>query len=120
MENNLMSNKQFYNVSLDEMQSVLRSDKGWELKAEDRSREYFFSFPLSNSPHIQIRVASGITANGQSRGCGKDAIRVFAVDTKANKGYIKTKRIYRLPTWKKNLIAAVTNCFEQAKSRRDY
>lgn len=115
-----MSNKTFYNVSLEEMKSVLRSDKGWELKTEDRSREYFFSFPLSSSPHIQIRVASGITANGHSRGCGKDAIRVFAVNTETNKGYISTKRIYRLPTWEKNLKAAVMNCFEQAKARRDY
>ena len=113
-----MSNKTFYNVSLNEIKSVLRSDKGWELKTEDRSCEYFFSFPLSTSPHIQIRVASGITTDGQSRGCGKDAIRVFAVDTKANKGYIKTKRVYRIGTWRINLEKAVMNCFEQAKNRR--
>jgi len=51
-----MSNKTFYNVSLEEMKSVLRSEKGWMLQTEPRSREYFFAFPLSNSPHIQIRV----------------------------------------------------------------
>jgi len=114
-----MSNKTFYNVSLEEMKSVLRSEKGWMIQTEPRSREYFFAFPLSSSPHIQVRVASGITTNGQSRGCGKDAIRVFAVDTKMNKGYISTKRIYRLPTWEKNLRTAVMNCFEQAKVRRE-
>lgn len=114
-----MSNKTFYNVSLEEMKLVLRAEKGWMLQTEDRSREYFFVFPLSNSPHIQIRVASGITDNGHSRGCGKDAIRIFAVDTKANKGYIKTKRIYRLPTWRDNLVKAVTNCFNDAIARRE-
>jgi hypothetical protein len=114
-----MSNKTFYNVSLEEMKSVLQAEKGWQLQNEPRSREYFFAFPMSNSPHIQIRVASGITANGQSRGCGKDAIRVFAVDTKANKGYISTKRIYRLPTWSTNLRNAIMNCFEQVRARRE-
>ena len=114
-----MSNKTFCNVTLNEMQDVLREDKGWELRTEDSSREYFFSFPLSTSPHIQIRVASGITANGQSRSCGKDAIRVFAVDTAAKKGFIKTKRIYRIGTWEKNLRAAVLNCFKMSKDRRD-
>ena len=113
-----MSNKTFCNVTLDDMKNVLRPEKGWQIQTEPRSKEYFFAFPLSNSPHIQVRVASGITLNGFSRGCGKDAIRVFAVDTKANKGYIGTKRVYRIGTWEKNLRQAVMNCFDQAKNRR--
>jgi len=114
-----MSNKTYCNVTLEDIQSVLRADKGWQIQTEPRSKEYFFAFPLSASPHIQIRVASGITMNGFSRGCGKDAIRVFAVDTNANKGYIGTKRVYRIGTWEKNLKLAVMNCFEAAKNRRD-
>ena len=85
----------------------------------DGTKEYVFAFPLSNSPHIEIRVCSGITFDGRSRGRGKDAIRVFALDTKAGRGYIKTKRVYRIQTWKKNLVAAVSNCFNDAKERRD-
>jgi hypothetical protein len=109
----------YYNVSLTEMKTVLQSEKGWSLVSNPQSSEYIFSFPLSNSPHIQVRVCSGITSNGKSRGCGKDAIRVFAVDTLKNKGYISTKRVYRLDTWEKNLRNAVTNCFVAAKARRD-
>jgi len=109
----------YYNVSLTEMKTLLLAEKGWSLVANDQSREYIFSFPLSNSPNIQVRVCSGITANGHSRGCGKDAIRVFAVNTATDKGYISTKRVYRLDTWEKNLKAAVTNCFLAAKARRD-
>jgi len=114
-----MSNKTYQTVTLDDLRSVLREDKGWKMLTEARSREYFFAFPLSASPHIEVRVASSITEDGFSRGCGKDAIRVFAVDTKANKGYISTKRVYRIGTWEKNLRLAVTNCFEKAKARRD-
>jgi hypothetical protein len=109
----------YYNVSLTEIKTVLQSEKGWGLVANPQSNEYIFSFPLSNSPHIQLRVCSGITANGKSRGCGKDAIRVFAVDTLKDKGYISTKRVYRLDTWEKNLKAAVTKCFLAAKARRN-
>ena len=114
-----MSLKTFHNVTLDDMKALLKADKGWNLKIEPRSAELFFEFPLTKSPHIVVRVASGIIMNGQSRGCGKDAIRVFAIDTKAGKGYIKTKRVYRIGTWEKNLTKAVTNCFEDAKRRRD-
>lgn len=113
-----MSNKTYQTVTISELQNVLKAEKGWQCRTEPRSREYFFAFPLSTSPWIEIRVASSIVENGLSRGCGKDAIRVFAVDTKANKGYISTKRVYRIGTWEKNLVKAVTNCFEAAKARR--
>jgi len=113
-----MSNKNYCNVTLEDMRRVLQADKGWSTIVNPYSREYIFSFPLSTSPHIQIRVASGITANGQSRACGKDAIRVFAVDTNKDQGYIKSKSVYRITTWRINLEKAVMNCFEQAKNRR--
>lgn len=114
-----MSNKHYTNVTLDEMKAVLRSDKGWNLVIEPNSKEYLFDFPLTSSPHIVIKVYSGITSDGNSRNCGKDAIRVFAVDIKNNRGYIRTKRVYRIGTWEKNLRKTVTNCFKAAQARRD-
>jgi len=114
-----MSLKNFCPVTLEQMRGVLTAQKGWNLDIIDGTKEYVFVFQLSNSPHIEVRVCSGITFDGRSRGCGKDAIRVFALDTKAGRGYIKTKRVYRIQTWEKNLRAAVLNCFEQAKERRD-
>ena len=114
-----MSNKEFCNVTIEEMQSVLRAEKGWSIELEPGSREYFFQFPLTKTPHLVIKVATGITKNGNSRGCGKDAIRVFAVDTKNSIGYIKTKRVYRIGTWRNNLEKAVMDCFSKAKERRD-
>jgi hypothetical protein len=114
-----MSNKTYQMVTIEEMKEVLKAEKGWVRTTEPRSCEYFFEFPLSNSPHIVIKVASSITANGISRGVGKDAIRVFAVDTQKQKGYISTKRVYRIGTWRDNLRKAVTAVYESAKARRD-
>lgn len=114
-----MSNKTFCNVTLQDMKKVLKADKGWTITNEPNSKEYIFQFPLTNTPHIIIRVCSGITSDGNSRGCGKDAIRIYAVDIKNHKGYIKTKRVYRIGTWKKNLTKSVMTCFKQAKARRN-
>ena len=114
-----MEKKHFVTISLDEMKDVLCVEKGWEVITEPNSREYYFDFHLTRSPWIVIRVASSITENGIGRGCGKDAIRVYAVDTKNKKGYIKTKRVYRIVTWKQNLQKAVLECFNNAKERRD-
>lgn len=113
-----MSKKTYTNVTLEDIERVLDASKGWNRVTNPISHEHIFSFPLSTSPHIEVRVCSGIVGTG-SRGCGKDAIRVFAVDTRAETGYIKTKRVYRIGTWEKNLRAAVIDCFYQAKTRRD-
>ena len=107
----------YYNISLDEMRKVLTANKGWNLDMISGSKEYVFEFPLSSNPHIVIRVLSGITFSGRSRGCGKDAIRVFAFNTRTQRGYIKTKRVNRIQTWEQNLKKTVMNCFNQAQER---
>lgn len=113
-----MSVKQYHTVTLTQIQEVL-SKPGWQLVTEPTSKEFIFEFPLSTSPEIVIRVCTSITESGISRGRGKDAIRVYAFNKKTNKGYIKTKRVYRIGTWEKNLKNAVWECFNNAKERRD-
>jgi hypothetical protein len=113
-----MSNKHYAVVTLNEMKEELKSEKGWRLKTEPNSREFIFEFPLSTTPHIIVRVCSSIVENELSRKCGKDAIRVFAYDIKNGKGWIKTRRVNRIGTWRKNLKAAVMDVFCQAKARR--
>lgn len=107
-------------ISIPEMEAVLKADKGWEKKVEPNSKEYIFEFPLSCSPHIIIRVCSSIKIDGgMSRDCGKDAIRVFAYDIVSKRGWIKTKRVYRVGGWKDNLRKTTMDVFKQAKARRD-
>jgi hypothetical protein len=115
----MKTNKTYQTVTLEDIKSVLQADKGWKIVEDPKSKEFIFEFPLSASPWIVVRVASSIVSSGVSRGCGKDAIRVFAVDLKNNRGYIKTKRVYRIGTWAKNLHNAVLDCFYNAKCRRD-
>lgn len=114
-----MSNKEYCTITLDEMKEVLQEEKGWQIKTEPNSREYIFEFPLSASPNIIIRVCSSILENELSRNCGKDAIRVYAYDIQAGRGWIKTKRVYRIGTWRKNLHKTIMDVFTQAKARRD-
>jgi hypothetical protein len=114
-----MSLKTYHNITIEEINEILRADKGWLTKFEPGTKEIIKEFPLSESPHIVIRVCTGILPSGKSRGCGKDAIRVYALDTNSGKGYIKTKRVYRIGTWSKNLHRVVVDCFYQALGRRD-
>jgi hypothetical protein len=114
-----MSNKTYTPVTLNEMKEVLRADKGWRLITEPSSREYIFEFPLSNSPHIVVRIMTSIIESGVSRDCGKDAIRVYAADIKNAKGYIKTRRVYRIGTWRENLKRVATEVFQAALKRRE-
>ena len=106
----------FYNVTLHEMENLFRPDKGWTKSVQ--GREVLFNFPLRSVPNVEIKVYSGIlAANGQSRACGGDAIRVAAVDVRNNRGWIASKRVHRVTGWEANLKARVLKVIEQSKAR---
>lgn len=69
--------------------------------------EIVFDFPHPSYPSIIIRIFTGISkSNGQSRGCGRDALRVAAIDyanPNAPRGYIKSLTAYRTQNWQANL-----------------
>ena len=78
-----MSNKTYQTILLPEFDALLKSDKGWTKDVQAGSNEYVFSYSLMNTPHIVIKVYSSISANDNvSRGCGGDAIRVRAINTR--------------------------------------
>ena len=90
----------YQNISFPEMRGFLQEEKGWR------------------HPEIEIKVYSGILAgNNQSRGCGKDAIRVCAVHVGKHIGWIKASRVYRVHGWKENLKERVLQVIKQAKGR---
>jgi hypothetical protein len=89
----------------------------WKID-EDNHREYVYTFPLSSRPHIVIKVFSSIDKrNNFRREVGKDAIRICAVNTQINRGWIGTTRVYRTLNWKDNLKKAVLVTFEKARKR---
>lgn len=78
------------------------------------TKELCYEHPLRDG--VVIRCMTSVTATG-SRGKGKDAIRLFAVDTKRNKGYIATKRVYRTTNWQDNLKKCFVKVSGEAKTR---
>jgi hypothetical protein len=106
----------FYNISINEMRDFLKPEKGWSETIE--GKEIAFIYPLKQNNFIQIIVFTGILVNsGFSRGVGKDAIRVSAVDMKNHRGWIKGTRVHRVMGWKDNLKNRVLKVIEQAKAR---
>jgi hypothetical protein len=99
----------YYEISEEEMTSVLSK---WTIVEDTNARELVFDFSIGQG--VSIRVFSSIT-RGSARKCGGDAIRVCAV--RNGKGFIKSKRVYRIGTWEKNLKKAVNSVIEQARER---
>lgn len=109
----------FYNVSLAEMQELLKAEKGWRTEQPNNNiKEIIFSYSIPSVPFLVVKVCSGITLeSGNSRAVGKDAIRVFAINSNTNKGWISTSRVYRTLGWNNNLKNKIIEVINQAKDR---
>ncbi len=110
----------YQNITAAEMRDFLKVSKGWKEVGFDLSgtKEIVFEYPLKKYPFLVIKVCSGIkVGDEQSRDCGKDAIRVFAINTNTNKGWISTKRTYRTTGWKENLQTNILGCINEAENR---
>lgn len=109
----------YYNVSLAEIQDLLKAEKGWRTEQPNNNiKEIVFSYAIPSMPFLVVKVCSGITLDsGNSRGCGKDAIRTFCINTNTNKGWISTYKTYRVQGWRNNLQATVTKVIMEAKNR---
>ncbi len=109
----------YVNISAENMRDFLKIEKGW--KEGIVGKEISFDYSIIDHPFIVIRVCSGIRAQDQnSRAVGRDAIRVFAINTNTNQGWIATKRTYRTTGWQANLKENIINCIAEAKNRIDF
>jgi hypothetical protein len=84
-----------------EMDTLLKSDKGWTKTIE--GGEYVYNYTTKKNPDIVVKVFSSVTPNGVGRKCGGDAIRIAAVNTKTNRGIIKNGRVNRTAGWDERL-----------------
>ena len=110
----------YVKITEQEMDSHLKSSKGWV--KEVCGYEYVYSFKVPSIPCIIIKVMSSInTGTGEGRNRGSDAIRVFAVRTdsqgKVICGYIKKQRVYRTTNWRTNLVDAYKIVLSQVRVR---
>lgn len=98
------------------MREILKIEKGWVESVT--GKEIVFTFNLSSHREIQIKVFSSIKMdNGMGRDLGKDAIRVCAINTIKNCGWIKVSRVYRTTNWRDNLKERVIEVIEKSKER---
>lgn len=100
-----------------EFDQVLKKEKGWEKIHTQGTKEIIYVFKMKTKP-FTVKVYSSITeSNGVSRGCGKDAIRVCAINHETNSGAAKTRRINRVPGWEDRLVKKVTELCINLKNR---
>lgn len=103
-------------ISADEMRGMLKIEKGW--REAVCGREIVFSYNLKCRREIEIKVFSSIKMDsGMGRDCGKDAIRIAAVNIARNVGWIKTCRVNRTTNWRDNLKARILEVIEKSKER---
>jgi len=93
-----------------EFDNIFRPDRNWEKEYSGNANEIVYTKRFKKKPNVVIKVYSSIHKdNGISRGCGKDAIRVCAVNTVTNRGVRKSSRINRVPGWETRLTKKVTD-----------
>jgi hypothetical protein len=108
--------KQYVTITELEFDALLKADKGWVKTFE--FGEFVYSYTLKKNPDVKVKVFSSIS-NGASKPCGKDAIRVCAINMVTQKGILKSKRVNRVPGWdvrvKERVIETIENIFPKRK-----
>ena len=103
-------------ITLDEMNNVLKADKGW--KPFNSHKEYVYDWCIPGLNGVVIRVYTSVAKlNDQGRRCGGDAIRVCAVNTVTDRGLVKSRRVHRTQGWRDNLKSRVLDTIKVAKER---
>jgi hypothetical protein len=97
-----------------EFDKIFRPERKWVKEFSGHAKEIVYVKRFISKPNIVVKVYSSIHKNdGISRACGKDAIRVCAVNTKTDRGVIKSNRINRVPGWEDRLKKKVTDVWNQ-------
>lgn len=94
-----------------EFDNLLKYEKGWT--KDYQGSELVYSYNTVKNPNIQIKVYSSLTKSGVCRKCGGDAIRIVAINTKTNKGVLKSSRTYRVPGWEVRVKEKVIGLINQ-------
>lgn len=105
---------EFYNITLDEMTEFLGAKGFTKLDLAGVTEVVFGKF-IRRGPHaLTLRVFTGISPTGNSRGVGEDAIRCTLFWRRPDKTIVPvggSKRVHRVVGWRKNLDARLENFF---------
>jgi len=105
-------------ITLEEMSDVLKADKGWA-QVDSSAKEFVYEWSIPSLDGVVIKVYTSIhKKDGIGRRKGGDAIRVCAVDTKRDRGLVKSRRVHRTQGWRDNLKSRVMDTLKVAKERK--
>lgn len=100
-----------------EFDNVLKASKGWKKEETEGTKEVVYNCRMKSKP-FTIKVFSSIKkTDGVSRDCGKDAIRICAINHNTETGAAKSVRVYRVPNWEERLQTKVTNLWTELSNR---
>ena len=112
-----MGKNRYVKITGEQMASLFKGSKGWTLAKDGYTKELVYEFKIPSCPHIVVKVYTSIKDNKSHRK-GSDAIRVCAVNTDLNVGWIKSKHIKRVMNWENNLKDRVIEVIKSAKNRK--
>lgn len=108
----------YVSIEKSEFDDIFKSEKGWEIETSGHEKEIVYTKCLATKPWIKVKVYSSLKqSSGISRGVGKDAIRVCAVNIKTDRGVMKSRRINRVPGWNDRLINRVTEIWTELRDK---
>ena len=112
-----MNDSKYCTILESEFDAIFKPEKGWKKDVSGMAQEFVYLKTLQTKPWLTIKVYSSIHKDdGISRKCGKDAIRVCAINTMTNRGVIKSRRINRVPKWENRLMERVMEIWNQLRS----
>jgi hypothetical protein len=100
-----------------DMAELLKGSKGWTLTKNGHTKELVYEYIIPSRPELVVKVYTSIKDN-VSRRKGQDAIRVCCVNTKLDKGWIKSASVYRVEGWRNNLKKRIISVIKDAKNRK--
>jgi len=104
-------------MTLDEMKAFL-GPKFVVTVTTGYTKEFVFEYKLPLHPEVVVKVFTSIHQDtSAARKKGADAIRVCAVNTVRNIGWIKSVRVFRVEGWKHNLGRAIHKVIDVANGR---
>jgi hypothetical protein len=101
-----------------EFDCIFKPERNWAKEYSGNANEVVYTKRLLTKPDILVKIYSSIHKNnGLSRGVGQDAIRICAVNTKTDRGVMKTRRINRVPGWEVRVVERVTEVWNHLVAR---
>lgn len=101
-------------VRIEEVKEVLKEENLWFEPKMDNMPRFLFDNALTSYAYIVVRVDTGITKDNEDV---KDCFKIYAVDLKNKRGWIRTRTVVKDNNWRENLLTTCRSVWQQACHR---